>query len=168
MISKWAKVYRNLIWKSPGFVPFGDNLTHFAAKPTIPGELLGVGHYNFTEETTLLYRLERWRHDITLYTCWRDKITPRMRFRHYSTDWKDKITLKTRETTLLCRLGRRHYSAVCRHWHNRPGNCCSRLNSLKVGWPTKPHSCHNLFRRISRQASLWQKKAIWRIGIRKM
>ena len=26
----------NLIWKSPGFVPFGAKLTHFVAKPTIP------------------------------------------------------------------------------------------------------------------------------------
>ena len=26
----------NLIWKSPGFVSFGANLTHFWAKPTIP------------------------------------------------------------------------------------------------------------------------------------
>ena len=26
----------NLIWKIPGFVPFGANLTHFGAKPTIP------------------------------------------------------------------------------------------------------------------------------------
>ena len=24
--------------KSPGFVPFGANLTHFGAKPTIPGQ----------------------------------------------------------------------------------------------------------------------------------
>ena len=25
------------IWKRPGFVPFGANLNHFGAKPTIPG-----------------------------------------------------------------------------------------------------------------------------------
>ena len=30
------QMHWNLIWKSPGFVPFGDNLTHFGAKPTIP------------------------------------------------------------------------------------------------------------------------------------
>ena len=30
-------MYWNLIWKSPGFVQFGTNLTHFEAKPTIPG-----------------------------------------------------------------------------------------------------------------------------------
>ena len=29
-------MYWNLIWKFPGFVPFGANLTHFGAKPTIP------------------------------------------------------------------------------------------------------------------------------------
>ena len=31
------QMHWNLIWKSPGFVPFGANLTHFGAKPTIPG-----------------------------------------------------------------------------------------------------------------------------------
>ena len=31
-----AKMYWNLIWKSPGFVPLWANLTHFGAKPTIP------------------------------------------------------------------------------------------------------------------------------------
>ena len=30
------KMHWNLIWKSPGFVPFGANLTHFGAKLTIP------------------------------------------------------------------------------------------------------------------------------------
>ena len=30
------QMHWNLIWKSPGFVPFGANLTHFGAKPTIP------------------------------------------------------------------------------------------------------------------------------------
>ena len=30
------QMHWNLIWKSPGFVPFGANLTHFEAKPTIP------------------------------------------------------------------------------------------------------------------------------------
>ena len=29
------KIYWNLIWKSPGFVPFRANLTHFGAKPDI-------------------------------------------------------------------------------------------------------------------------------------
>ena len=29
-------MYWNLIWKSPGFVSFGANLTNFGAKPTIP------------------------------------------------------------------------------------------------------------------------------------
>ena len=29
---KWDKMYWNLIWKSPGFVPFGANLTHFVPK----------------------------------------------------------------------------------------------------------------------------------------
>ena len=28
---------RKSIGKSPGFVPFGANMTHFGAKPTIPG-----------------------------------------------------------------------------------------------------------------------------------
>ena len=35
---KWVRssqMYWNLTWKSPGFVPFGANLTHFGAKPTI-------------------------------------------------------------------------------------------------------------------------------------
>ena len=31
------QMHWNLIWKSPGFVPFGANLTHFGAKSTIPG-----------------------------------------------------------------------------------------------------------------------------------
>ena len=31
------QIHWNLIWKSPGFVPFVANLTHFGAKPTIPG-----------------------------------------------------------------------------------------------------------------------------------
>ena len=30
------QLHWNLIWKSPGFVPFGANLTRFGAKPTIP------------------------------------------------------------------------------------------------------------------------------------
>ena len=30
------QMHWNLIWKSSTFVPFGANLTHFAAKPTIP------------------------------------------------------------------------------------------------------------------------------------
>ena len=30
------QMHWNLIWKSPGIVPFGANLTHFGAKPTIP------------------------------------------------------------------------------------------------------------------------------------
>ena len=30
------QIHWNLIWKSPGFVPFGANLTHFGGKPTIP------------------------------------------------------------------------------------------------------------------------------------
>ena len=34
-----SQIYWNLIWKGPGFVQFGvqSNLTHFGAKPTIPG-----------------------------------------------------------------------------------------------------------------------------------
>ena len=30
------QMHLNLIWKSPGFVPFAANLTHYGAKPTIP------------------------------------------------------------------------------------------------------------------------------------
>ena len=30
------QMHLNLIWKIPGFVPFGANLTQFGAKPTIP------------------------------------------------------------------------------------------------------------------------------------
>ena len=37
-LSRYSQMYWNLIWKSPGFVPFGANLTHFGAKPTIPGK----------------------------------------------------------------------------------------------------------------------------------
>ena len=37
MYSPMSQMYWNLICKSPGFVPFGANLTHFGAKPTIPG-----------------------------------------------------------------------------------------------------------------------------------
>ena len=32
-----AKMYWNMIWKSPGFVPFGTNMTHFRATLDIPG-----------------------------------------------------------------------------------------------------------------------------------
>ena len=33
-----AKMYWNLIWKCPGFVPFGANLTHFGPKSVHPDE----------------------------------------------------------------------------------------------------------------------------------
>ena len=39
-----------LIWKSPGFVPFGGNMTHFGAKPTIPA----------TTHRSMLDRGARW------------------------------------------------------------------------------------------------------------
>ena len=35
-----AKKYWNLIWKSPGFVPFGANLTHFGPKCDISADAL--------------------------------------------------------------------------------------------------------------------------------
>ena len=41
-----SQIYWNLTWKSPGFVPFGANLTHFEAKPTIPDK-----HYHRTAAT---------------------------------------------------------------------------------------------------------------------
>ena len=37
-----CKMHWNLIWKSSGFVPFGANLTHFGAKPTIHVLLCGA------------------------------------------------------------------------------------------------------------------------------
>ena len=36
------QMHWNLIWKPPGFVPFGANLTHFVAKPSTPGVRLAV------------------------------------------------------------------------------------------------------------------------------
>ena len=36
ILARWAKMYWNLIWKSPGFVPFGVNLTHFGPKSGHP------------------------------------------------------------------------------------------------------------------------------------
>ena len=36
----WAKIYWNLIWKNPGFVPFGASLTQFVANPAIVVEQL--------------------------------------------------------------------------------------------------------------------------------
>ena len=36
ILAQCAKMYRNLIWKSPGFFPFWDNLTHFGAKTGNP------------------------------------------------------------------------------------------------------------------------------------
>ena len=35
----------NLIWKSPVFVPFGANLAHFGAKPTIPVSWTGMSRF---------------------------------------------------------------------------------------------------------------------------
>ena len=35
VLKNW-QMFWNLIWKSPGFIPFGAFLTHFEAKPTIP------------------------------------------------------------------------------------------------------------------------------------
>ena len=35
-LARSSQMYWNLIWKSPGFVPFWANLTHFGAKSTIP------------------------------------------------------------------------------------------------------------------------------------
>ena len=45
----WAKMYWNLIWKRPGFVPFGAKLTHFGAKPTICAEwvLICYRYHNY-------------------------------------------------------------------------------------------------------------------------
>ena len=34
-LARSSQMYWNLIWKSPGFVPFEINLTHFGAKPQI-------------------------------------------------------------------------------------------------------------------------------------
>ena len=41
------QMHWNLILKSPGFVPFGANLTHFGAKPTISAlaVLLAISPY---------------------------------------------------------------------------------------------------------------------------
>ena len=44
-----AKMYWNLIWKSPGFVPFGANLTHFASKFGHPG--MRSSHWRLTKYT---------------------------------------------------------------------------------------------------------------------
>ena len=38
----WAKIYLNVIWKSPKFVPFRANLAHFGVKSAIVSEY-GVG-----------------------------------------------------------------------------------------------------------------------------
>ena len=46
-----------LILKSPGFVPFVANLTHFEAKPTIPG--LGCVHI-----------IEHYIYDVNLLDCY--------------------------------------------------------------------------------------------------
>ena len=32
----WPKMYWNLIWKSPGFVPFRSNMSHFRPKSDVP------------------------------------------------------------------------------------------------------------------------------------
>ena len=37
ILARRAKMYCNLIWKSPRFVPFGANLTHFGSKSGHPG-----------------------------------------------------------------------------------------------------------------------------------
>ena len=74
--SDWlsAKMYRNLIWKSPGFVPFGANLTHFGSRSGHPD--LGLYflacfeveiqawrlRYNFCDKATL----SRQRDSLTL------------------------------------------------------------------------------------------------------
>ena len=41
ILARRAKMYWNLIWKSPGFVPFGANLTHFGSKS---GQLLSPSY----------------------------------------------------------------------------------------------------------------------------
>ena len=59
------QMHWNLIWKSPGMVPFGANLSHFGAKHTIPvriGQLL---------VTRLMTSLEWWRHSDDRDNWWR-------------------------------------------------------------------------------------------------
>ena len=41
--TRGRQMHWNLIWKRPGLVPFGANLTHFGAKPTIPDHQSAFG-----------------------------------------------------------------------------------------------------------------------------
>ena len=44
----------NLIWKSPGFVPFGANQTHFGGKPSIPDWSLPLAYICFNDRSANL------------------------------------------------------------------------------------------------------------------
>ena len=66
----WAcrvKMYWNLIWKSPGFVPFGANLTHFGSKSghpvSVPFPATGSSNKRRFPETL------RWWKDVCVLTA---------------------------------------------------------------------------------------------------
>ena len=44
ILAHWVNIYWYLMWKSPGNVPFGANLTHLRSKPDSPGGQFNL-HY---------------------------------------------------------------------------------------------------------------------------
>ena len=52
-IAPLRQMHWNLIWKSPGYVPFGANLTHFGAKPTIPVPKVELAFHDVSNEDSL-------------------------------------------------------------------------------------------------------------------
>ena len=62
------QMHWNLIWKSPGFVPFGANLTHFGVKPTIPAA------WTHGQHVQRAARLRRDVHDWHISWCDRHKV----------------------------------------------------------------------------------------------
>ena len=51
-----------VMWKYPGFVPFGTNLTHFGAKPSIP-VVESKHHLPFTQPQQPTSNNPKWKHE---------------------------------------------------------------------------------------------------------
>ena len=107
-------MYWNLIWKSPGFVPFGANLTHFGAKPTIPA--LEANKYQFKWELRLDWKKANLNANLMDDVA---EHTGRLKFylnveimgylnRDYSSQEFNKI-LKLSDTTIYHSIGTKSY-----------------------------------------------------------
>ena len=102
------QMYWNLIWKSPGFVPFGANMTNFGGKPTILGSVL---------ESWLkpIYR------DTFSYMNWVipassiHQLSHSSKFYSFNRLNQKLLTMLHRGTTLLCIKLSRHHTLKFRH-----------------------------------------------------